>query len=187
MIYELPTVIAFEPISRCFLEYEFCILKELKTYEVRKKFKMDFSEFKKIIDDVSYFTTDIQFSGGEPLLNNKDIFDMIKYAEEKQINTLFVSNAQLLTDENIEKLLDAQPSKMLLAYEAPDKKVYEKIRQKGNFEILKRNIINLIKEKNEKGYKKPIIISQMVVIKKISLLLINFGTKLSKWDLTMVQ
>ena len=52
---------------------------------------MTFNVFRKIIDDIVWFTRDIQFSGGEPL-PNLNIFEMFKYYREKNIYTLLATN-----------------------------------------------------------------------------------------------
>jgi len=164
--YGYPRIIAFEPISKCILNCEFCILRELETWKHRRKTSMSFEEFKKIIDDIYFFTTDIQFSGGEPLIN-KDIFKMFAYARERNIYTLLATNGQLLSHRNnLENIIKYPPDRVLLSYEALDKSTYETIRVKGNYEVLLRNIKNLIKSKKESGNIYPLIILQMVLTKK---------------------
>jgi len=161
-----PRVIGFEPISRCILNCEFCMLKDLETWKYRRKTRMEFEEFKKIIDDIAFFTTDIQFSGGEPLLN-KDIFRMFRYAREKNIYTVLATNAQLLGyRNNLEDIMENPPDKMLIAYESVDKETYEAIRRKGKHDVLVNNIQALIEEKKRRKQKYPIIILQMVLTKK---------------------
>jgi len=160
----LPRILAFEPVSTCPLNCEFCILKSLRTFEKRKKVRMSFEEFKKIIDDISFFCTEAHFSGGEPILNN-DIFKMFRYCREKDIFTLMATNAQLLDEEKIKSLLKDPPNIILLSFESPDKEVYEKIRKQGKFERLEKNIRDLISEKKKTGQFYPLIILQMVLTK----------------------
>lgn len=161
-----PNNIAFEPISKCILDCEFCIIRDLGTWKYRRNTRMEFDEFKKIIDDIAFFTTDIQFSGGEPLLN-KDIFKMLKYSRERNIFTLLATNAQLVGySNNLEHIMEDPPDKMLISYESIEKETYETIRRKGKFNILMENINNLIEEKKRRKQKRPIIILQMVLTKK---------------------
>lgn len=161
-----PETIAFEPVSRCILDCEFCILRDLKTWEYRRKTIMTFEEFKKIIDDIAFLTTNIEFSGGEPLLN-KDIFRMFRHARERNICTLLATNAQLLGyRNNLKDLMGSPPDKMLIAYESIDKETYEAIRRRGKHDVLVSNIRALIEEKRKRKQKYPIIILQMVLTKK---------------------
>jgi radical SAM protein with 4Fe4S-binding SPASM domain len=165
-MYGYPTIVAFEPISRCILDCEFCMLKTLETYAHRRKTTMDFDEFKKIIDDIAFFTTNLQFSGGEPLLN-KDIFRMFRYAREKNIHTMLFSNAQLIGyKDNLQRLLDDPPDGVLLAYESIDKETYETIRKKGKHDVLVNNIRMLIEEKKKRKQRFPVVTLQMVLTKK---------------------
>lgn len=161
-----PVDVAFEPASKCSLDCEFCIVKRLEHFKARKSPYLKFEEFKKIIDDMSPFVTNIQFSGGEPILN-KEIFEMLGYARKKNIWTLFPTNVQLLGyRENLEQLLDSPPDELLIAYEATDKETYEEIRQKGDYEKLYNNVAAIVKEKKRRGQYYPIITLQMVVTKK---------------------
>lgn len=169
--YGLPHVIAIEPISHCILNCEFCMLQELKWWKYRRKPRMTFDEFKKIVNDVSWFTTEIQFCGGEPILN-QDIFRMFQYCRDKDIYTLLTTNGILLgRRDNIEKIINEPPDKILLAYDSPEKEQYETTRRKisskrGDLEMLQENIKKLISAKKKSGQYYPIIILQMVLTKK---------------------
>lgn len=164
--FRLPHSISFEVISTCILDCEFCILKDLKSWKYRRKTIMSLDEFKKIIDDIAWFTTFIDFSGGEPLLN-KEIFDMCHYARQKNIYTMISSNIQLLSrDNNLEKLLQSPPDEIIIAYDGLEKEVYETIRKKGNFELLVKNIEDLVRLKKERNAQFPLLTMQMVLTKK---------------------
>lgn len=164
MIKGLPVEIGIEPISTCPLNCEFCILRKLRTFEKRRKVRMSFDEFKKIVDDISFFCTDVQFSGGEPILN-ADIFKMFQYCRKNYINSWLATNAQMLDKEKISALLDNPPDVVELAFESPDKETYEKIRRHGNFERLNENIFELIRQKKERKQFYPVIMLQMVLTK----------------------
>jgi len=167
----LPHAIAFETISHCILNCEFCILQSMKWYNYRRKNMMGFEEFKKIINDIHWFTTNIEFSGGEPLLN-QDIFKMLNYARQKNIYTLLATNGILLGyKNNIEKIIANPPDKILISYDSAIKEDYENLRrkansEKGDFEILNKNIKELVELKNKNKQKYPIVILQMVLTKK---------------------
>jgi len=160
----LPRDMAIEIISTCPLNCAFCIIRDIKTFEKRRKIKMSLKEFKKFIDDIAFFCTDLQFSGGEPILH-EDVFEMFRYCREKNILALLATNAQLLNKEKIKLLLENPPHSILLAFESPDKKTYEKIRRFGNFEKLQKNIYELISQKRKTGQFYPIITLQMVLTK----------------------
>lgn len=161
-----PVDVAFEPASKCSLDCEFCMVKRLEQFKARRHSFLEFKEFKKIIDDMSPFVTNIQFSGGEPILN-KEIFEMLAYARKKNIWTLLPTNIQLLGyRDNLENLLDSPPDELLIAYEATDKDTYEKIRKKGDYDKLYNNVVSIVEEKKRRGQYYPIITLQMVITRK---------------------
>ena len=160
-----PYNIGVEISSTCPLNCEFCILKELKTYKKRKKIHMGFKEFKHIVNELSGFCNLLQLSGGEPILNN-DIFRMLKYARSRNMPVLLASNAVLLTKEKSDKLLDNPPFGILIPYESPDKKTYEKIRKNAKYDTFMDNIKYLISEKKRRKQFYPIITLQMVLTKQ---------------------
>jgi len=164
--YAFPNIITFEPISTCILDCEFCMLKELETWKYRRKTVMDFKDFKKLVDDTAFFLKQLNFSGGEPLLN-KDVFKMFAYARKRGIFTYLFSNSQLLSRDNgIQKIIDNPPDQICIAFDALEKDVYETTRRKGDFDKLKENIVKLIDMKKKSGNKYPIIELQMVLTKK---------------------
>ena len=162
----LPETIAFEPCCACTLDCAFCVLRDLQVHKHRRKTHMSLAEFKKIIDDIAWFTTEIQFSGGEPFIH-KDICEMLAYARKKGIYTLVASNATLLTmGDNLDRLISNPPDKLLLSFEALDKETYESIRLRGNYEKLLSNIKQLVRASRASGNRYPIITLQMVLTKK---------------------
>jgi len=64
-------------------------------------------EAKKLIDESQDLgVTIIAFTGGEPLLR-EDIFELISYVDKRKALPILFTNGLLLTDENVEKLVDA--------------------------------------------------------------------------------
>lgn len=127
-----PMFLQIEPTTRCNLNCEMCY--------VRKTGKnMDFGLFKKIIDQ-SKSAAHIHFQGlGEPLMNT-DIFKMMEYVKKKGIETSITSNGLLLNKNALSKLKNAGNKFIYLSIDAPSKKLYEKIRRGGNFDMLERNL-----------------------------------------------
>lgn len=162
----LPRMVNIEPISRCMLDCEFCMLRELEVHKHRKSVQMTFEQFKKIIDEVAFFDPMISFNGGEPLLH-KDIFKMISYARSKNLWTQVNTNAVLLAkNDNAKKMAQSAPDEVLIAYEALDKDTYETIRRKGDYEGMLSGIKQLVESKNLNHKIAPIVVVQMVLTKK---------------------
>ncbi len=95
---------------------------------------MDMKIYKKIIDEISGHTElAVLHNGGEPLMNN-NIVEMVEYAKSGGMNTMFSTNATLLTSETAIGLIKAGLSIMIIAIDGATKKTYEDIRRGANFE-----------------------------------------------------
>ena len=64
---------------------------------------------------------------GEPLMYS-GLFDLIKYANSKNLKTKVVTNGSLLTKKNIEGLLDASPTFLKVSVESLDPTVFAELR-----------------------------------------------------------
>ena len=114
-----PKIVAFQPIAYCTLNCDYCILKDLNFGKKSDKTVMRFDEFKKIIDDISWWCYRIVFSGGEPLLN-RELWRMLDYAREKNIETTVATNAQFIKN-NVINLTTHPPDKLIVAWEHASK------------------------------------------------------------------
>ena len=145
----LPVRLWIEPTNVCNLNCVMCLNKSIPK---RERGFMDFSLFKKIIDEAVDFIHDIYLHHrGESLLH-PDIFEMIKYAKMKNIFTRLHTNATLLTEEKSYLLLNSGLDFLSFSFDGYEKKIYEKIRVGANFEKTLSNLHNflLIKKKLKK-------------------------------------
>lgn len=60
---------------------------------------------------------------GEPLMY-KGLFDFIKYANQKGLKTKLVTNGSLLTKDNIDGLIDANPSQIKISVESMNPQIF---------------------------------------------------------------
>lgn len=162
-LYGLPKKINVEISALCPLNCEYCVLRDLKSF--RRKSLMEYDDYKRIWRYMEPFTTEVEFTGGEPLVN-KDLFDIIIEAGKTGVHTTLTTNAQLLTERKIEQVLEAKPSRILIAYDSSDAQKYDSTRIKGSLSKLKRNVERLVQIKKEQGATSPKIVLQMVVHKK---------------------
>jgi len=159
-----PTTLTFEVSSACNINCEFCWVRYLDAS--MKRGVMDFSVFKRTIDETADFCTMVQLAWrGEPMMN-RDLYRMIDYANKKNIFSTFSTNATLLNPDNIDKLLNSGLSEIVLAMDGTTKATYESIRRGANFDAVLRNIKQLVKSKKERGLKKPQIRIQFIATKK---------------------
>jgi len=167
IVEKFPLFLDIESTSACNLKCPFCSTT-YRSNKIQKGF-MKFELLKKIIDegaDNGLYGCKFNFRG-EPLLH-KEIDKFVKYAKDKGlIDVYFNTNAQLLTREVSKKLIAAGLDRISISIEGWTKDVYEKYRQPGKFDILKKNIEALIDEKSKQNVKHPKIRIQSVLITEL--------------------
>ena len=138
-----PFKIKFESSTLCNLK---CVMCPLTKGLTRKKGVLKFENFKKVFDEIK--VPYLNLTGlGEPLMN-PEIFKIIKYAREKGALVKLDSNATLLNQENIKKIIAADPTFISISLDGITKKSYESIRKGANFEKVVENLKNLVKYRN---------------------------------------
>ncbi|MDD5012034.1 MAG: radical SAM protein [Candidatus Nanoarchaeia archaeon] len=140
----LPFKLKFESSSVCNLKCGMCPLNSgLK----RKQGFLKFDNFKKVFDQIK--PAYLNLTGiGEPFLN-PDIFDIIKYAKKNKAMVKFDTNAMLLNEENITKILETGVDVLSISIDGTTKKSYEQIRVGGNFDTVRQNVKRLVEERNK--------------------------------------
>jgi radical SAM protein with 4Fe4S-binding SPASM domain len=123
---------------------------------LKKMGTMDMKLYKKIIDNckkLNIKTITLSFFG-EPFLD-KGLIDKIKYAKDKGMNVSFYSNASLLTEELAKEVILSGLDSITISFDGYSKETYEKIRKKLKFDIVKRNIQNLIETRKRMKKSNP--------------------------------
>ena len=114
-----------------------------KTFSSKKNGFMGFMKFelfKRIIDELEGNVEAITFaSRGEPTLN-KDLVKFLDYCKDKFVAIKINSNLSNLNEELAEAIFRNNVQTLVISSDAPDKVNYEKIRVKGNFEKLLKNM-----------------------------------------------
>lgn len=138
------TSIQFEVTNMCNLKCKMCPVNYTMT---RKKTKMDFGLFKKIVDQnkgVEYY---LMFNWGEPLLHPQ-IFGMLGCLKQKKKKVFITTNATLLdTEEKMKKLLTAGLTRLTISMDGFDK-TYEKVRG-FKYGIIRQRVLKMVELRNE--------------------------------------
>lgn len=164
MIKGYPNSFMVEAASKCNLTCSMCWA--YKASEYRTNTFLEYQDFKKIVDDISSFCSKLFFSFcGEPLLN-RDIYDMIKYAERHNIIVGLSTNATLLTKNNVIKLLESNLDELVISLDAANRSTYESMRVGGDFEKVISGVEFLINEKNRRRLSIPKVILQTILTQK---------------------
>lgn len=157
-----PLHLDIEPTSACNLRCPFCAT----TYNKYKSGFMSELTWKMILDEAgenSLYSLKFTFRG-EPLLH-PDLPRMVAYAKEVGVmDVYFNTNALLLDEEMITKLIESGLDRISISFEGSDKSVYETYRVGSNYDTVVSNIENLMKIKKKMGVKKPLVRIQSVLI-----------------------
>jgi len=146
----LPISADIEPAAVCNFKCKMCQV----TYWNRKPQSITLEDFKKVLDQIPTLMK-VKIQGmGEPFLN-RELIEIIQYANKKNLIISTTTNASLLTESKCQELINSGIDEVLVSIDGGTKETYEKIRVQGNFDILKRNVGNLVKARGNK--KTPII------------------------------
>jgi len=128
-----PFMLQIEPTNVCNLKCPLCpvALNELG----RRPRHMKLEEFKGIIDDMErYLLFIVLWDWGEPFAN-PELPNMIRYASERDIQTVTSTNAQLLdNDAYLEAILTSGLSTLIVAIDSIEENNYPVYRQKGRLD-----------------------------------------------------
>lgn len=157
---KFPLHLDFETTTSCNLRCPFCF----QSYDPPQPQKLDFEIYTKVIDEGAannLYSVKLQYRG-EPTLD-KRLPEFVAYAKESGIlDVMFNTNATLLTENLIYKLIGSGLDKIICSVDGYTKKAYESIRIGAKFETVLENIRNFQRIKKELGIEKPVLRVQMV-------------------------
>jgi len=130
-----PRTVYWECTNRCNYKCIHCYSSSGESFHQEE---LKFNTVKKMIDEMSVFGAEfLSIGGGEPLLY-KDIFNVIKYAAKKGIEVELTTNASLITEETIQKLVNSGLKFIQVSLDGANENTYSLIRKGGDFnEIIK--------------------------------------------------
>lgn len=152
-----PCELVIEVSNRCNLHCAICPRDRMS----RAIGDMDFSLFRKIIDEIKNKTemVDLCFAG-ESLLH-PEIFEMIKYSKDNGIKTFLQTNVTSLNKDVSHKLINSGLDLLVLSIDSAREDTYKLIRG-GDFKQVIENAENFLKIKNQDGRRLPYTIAQMI-------------------------
>ena len=123
---------------------------------------MDFSLYKKILDEAEDFIFEVNLAHrGESLLHPQ-IVEMIDYAQKKNVYTRLHTNGSLLTEELSHKIIEVGLDRISFSFDGYEKKTYENIRVGGDFDKTIANIVRFLEIKKEAHSKKPLTAIEVI-------------------------
>jgi len=164
IVWGMPISYSIEPTNHCNLKCPECPsgLGAL----TRPLGLLNLNDFKKWIDQIKDTGFYVQlFFQGEPYIN-KQLPEMIKYAQQKNIYVSISTNGHFVSDKNVDYVLENAPDKLIYSVDGLDEESYQKYRVGGTFEQADRGLRLLIKKRNELKKKKPLVEFQFIVMKQ---------------------
>jgi MoaA/NifB/PqqE/SkfB family radical SAM enzyme len=123
-------------------------------------------DFKKLIDEISHTGFYVQlFFQGEPFIN-KNLYDMISYAQQKNMYVSISTNGHFINEENVDTVLKNAPDKIIYSIDGLDEESYQNYRIGGTFEQADAGLRALVNKKKEKNQGYPYVELQFIVMKQ---------------------
>ena len=156
-----PVVLYIDSSNRCNLG---CLLCPSGTKrEGRTMGIMQFDVFKQVIDEVSPYLWMVNLHNwGEPFLN-KAIFDMIRYARERQIDVRISTNLNIFNDRIAENIITSGVNTLIISLDGVSQESVEAYQRGNDFKRVIGNLRKLIATKRTFKSKHPTIIWRYIV------------------------
>ena len=162
-ISSMPVSLSIEPAAICQLRCPECSLGSNQLMRSNKL--MDFDLYKKVIDEVEpnllYLLLYFQ---GEPFLS-PTIFDMITYADNKNIYTATSTNGQSIDQTVALKIVKSGLKKIIISLDGVTQETYETYRVGGNLNKTLQAIEYINAEKKAQNSRFPAIELQMIIFR----------------------
>ena len=160
----MPISYSIEPTNHCNLQCPECP-SGLGTL-TRPLGLLKTEDFKKLIDEICSTGFYIQlFFQGEPYIN-KNLPEMIRYAQAKKVYVSISTNGHFVNEKNVDLVLDNASNKLIFSVDGLDEESYQMYRVGGTFEQADKGLRSLITRKNERGLKRPFVEFQFIVMKQ---------------------
>lgn len=146
-----PPCVQIEPASICNYRCIMCYQSDSTFSEKKNNYMgyMSFDLFKKIVDEIEGHVEALTLaSRGEPTLNLKFI-DFLKYCKNKFLALKINTNLSTLNENLARAFFENEIQTVVVSADSATKEGYEKIRVKGNFDKILKNLELLKKIKNE--------------------------------------
>lgn len=158
-----PYWLTIDPVNYCNLKCPFCPTGQARNSRIRAI--LSFGNFKKIIDELGPYLIHIDFCNwGEPFLN-RQLSEMIRYAEQYYVDTKVDTNLAFLTEDEAEKLILSGLDKIIVSIDGITPETYSRYRVGGDFNKVMQNLKILLKKKRELKRPNPYITWQFLVFR----------------------
>lgn len=158
-----PYLLFIDPCNFCNLRCPLCPtgVKNLG----REQSMMSFEHFEHYLEPhVPYLFEAYLHNWGESLLN-KSVYRMIEHTQRKNVGTNLSSNLVIATSEDLDNLIDSGLEYLVVSLDGATSETYLKYRVRGDFDRVVENMGELIRRRNARGKKTPVVEWQYIVMK----------------------
>jgi MoaA/NifB/PqqE/SkfB family radical SAM enzyme len=133
--------------GRCNLRCKHCLTgnKYKASFSAREKRELDENERRQVVDSLKKGGVHlINLLGGEPLVLDDGLFDLMKYSHDSGLRMTLNTNGTLLTGPVARKLFESGCRGLTVSIDGPDAQSHDAVRGKGTFQRIITNINHLI-------------------------------------------
>ncbi len=159
-----PYLLIIDPCNYCNLRCPLCPtgLNDLG----RPQSMLSFEHFKRYFDPfIPYVFEAYMHNWGESLLN-KEVYRMVAYAQENNVGTNLSSNFVALDSSDLDNILDCGLEYLIVSLDGTDQETYSQYRVRGDYERVVENLAELIRRRDVRSRKTPVIEWQYIVMKQ---------------------
>ncbi len=131
----------------------------------RKQSMLSLECFKRWFDPHAPYLFEVSLHNwGESLLN-PDLFRMVEYAAQANVGTNLSSNLMIARPQHLEAMVDSGLEYLIVSLDGVDQATYAPYRVRGDYERVVNNMRELLRIRNAKGSKTPVVEWQFIVMK----------------------
>lgn len=160
--YDYPPSFIVEMTAYCNLQCTMCPQPQV----TRRRAQMSFETWRRIVDDIAAHSPDSELWPaimGEPLLLGDDFYTFVQYARESGLDNINLNtNLLLLEERDYERIMLLGLRSINVGLDAATAETYARIRQGGDFEVARRNMLGILGVAKRLGLQGPKIVAQLV-------------------------
>ena len=159
-----PYLLILDPCNYCNLRCPLCPtgIKQLG----REQSMLSFEHFRHYFDPhIPYLFEVYMHNWGESLIN-KEVYRMIEYAQRHNVGTNLSSNLVIVDSDDIDRILDSGLEYLVVSLDGTSPETYTQYRVRVDYDKGIANLSELIRRRNQRGQKTPVIEWQYIVMKQ---------------------
>ncbi len=163
IVWGIPPVLTIEPTNLCNLHCPLCTTGSGEMERTSGRMSLDtFQKIMNLMGEDIFFL--LVYHQGEPYMN-KNFFDIVRLAKQRNIYVTTSTNGHYFTDQNIEKTIDCGLDSMIISVDGTSQTTYQKYRVGGQLDKVLEGTINLIAAKKRRHSRLPNVALQFLVMK----------------------